>query len=194
MILIPAIDLKDGKCVRLRRGIMEDSTIFGDSPLVMAKKWVDLGAQRLHLVDLNGASAGSPINKKAVLAITQEYPQIPVQIGGGIRNMEIATSYIEAGVSYLIIGTMAVTNPEFVKELCREFTNKIIIGLDANNGFVATDGWAKKTNILASDLAKKFEQDGVSSIIYTDIARDGMMQGVNIEATENLANLTKLPL
>ncbi|WP_369152891.1 1-(5-phosphoribosyl)-5-[(5-phosphoribosylamino)methylideneamino]imidazole-4-carboxamide isomerase [Candidatus Thiodubiliella endoseptemdiera] len=194
MIIIPAIDLKDGQCVRLRQGVMEDTTVFSDNPVDMATQWVVQGARRLHLVDLNGAFEGKPINAQSVMEITQEFPDLPVQIGGGIRTMEIANTYVEAGVKYLIIGTMAVTHPEFVSELCREFPDKIIVGLDANNGLVATEGWAKQTDLSVVDLSKKFEQDGVNSIVYTDIARDGMMQGVNIEATVNLAKQTSIPI
>ena len=194
MIIIPAIDLKDGQCVRLRQGLMDDTTVFSDNPVQIAGQWVAQGARRLHLVDLNGAFAGRPINAQAVIQITKEFPDLPVQIGGGIRNMEIANSYIEAGVSYLIIGTMAVTHPQFIAQLCREFAGKIIVGLDANNGLVATQGWAKQSNIQALDLAKQFEQDGVSSIVYTDIARDGMMQGMNVEATADLAKQISIPI
>ncbi|HIF88327.1 MAG TPA: 1-(5-phosphoribosyl)-5-[(5-phosphoribosylamino)methylideneamino]imidazole-4-carboxamide isomerase [Candidatus Thioglobus sp.] len=194
MLIIPAIDLKNGQCVRLRQGLMDDTTVFSDDPCEMAAKWVNEGARRLHLVDLNGAFEGKPINAESVNQITKTFPDLPVQIGGGIRDLNIANTYIEAGISYLIIGTMAVTHPEFVSELCREFPGKIIVGLDANNGLVATDGWAKQTDIHIVDLSKKFEQDGVSSIVYTDIARDGMMQGVNVEATADLAKQTSIPV
>ncbi|CAB5498913.1 Phosphoribosylformimino-5-aminoimidazole carboxamide ribotide isomerase [Bathymodiolus thermophilus thioautotrophic gill symbiont] len=194
MIIIPAIDLKDGQCVRLRQGLMEDSTVFSDNPVDMAAQWVAQGAKRLHLVDLNGAFEGKPMNADSVMAITQAFPELPVQIGGGIRNMEVASAYIEAGIGYLIIGSKAVTHPQFVTELCGEFAGKIIVGLDANDGFVAIDGWATKTDKQVSELAKRFEQDGVSSIVYTDIARDGMMQGVNVEATANLAKQTSIPI
>lgn len=194
MVIIPAIDLKNGQCVRLRQGLMEDTTVFSDNPTEMAAQWVGQGAKRLHLVDLNGAFEGKPVNASSVTDITRAFPDLPVQIGGGIRNLDIASTYIEAGVSYLIIGTMAVTNPEFVSELCAKFPGKIIVGLDANNGLVATDGWAKQTDIHVSELSKKFEQDGVSSIVYTDISRDGMMQGVNVEATANLAKQTSIPI
>ena len=146
------------------------------------------------MVDLNGAFEGKPINEDCIKEITRTFPKLPVQIGGGIRDLKTASAYIDAGISYLIIGTMAVKNPDFVKELCLEFPNKIIVGLDANNGFVATDGWAEQTNINVLDLAKKYEQYGVSSIVYTDIARDGMMQGVNVEATANLADKTSIPI
>lgn len=194
MIIIPAIDLKDGQCVRLRKGIMEDTTVFSNNPTEMASKWVSEGARRLHLVDLNGAFEGKPINADCVNEITKSFPNLPVQIGGGIRDLQTANAYIEAGISYLIIGTMAVTNPDFVEKLCDEFPNKIIVGLDANNGLVATDGWAKQTDIDVVELSKKYEQYGVNSIVYTDIARDGMMQGVNVEATANLAKKTSIPI
>lgn len=194
MIIIPAIDLKDGQCVRLRKGIMEDTTVFSNNPAEMASKWVSEGARRLHLVDLNGAFEGKPINADCVNEITKSFPNLPVQIGGGIRDLQTANAYIEAGISYLIIGTMAVTNPDFVEKLCDEFPNKIIVGLDANNGLVATDGWAKQTDIDVVELSKKYEQYGVNSIVYTDIARDGMMQGVNVEATANLAKKTSIPI
>jgi len=194
MIIIPAIDLKDGQCVRLRKGIMEDSTVFSNNPTEMASKWVAEGARRLHLVDLNGAFEGRPINADCVNEITKSFPNLPVQIGGGIRDLQTANAYIEAGISYLIIGTMAVTNPDFVEKLCVEFPDKIIVGLDANNGLVATDGWAKQTDIDVVELSKKYEQYGVSSIVYTDIARDGMMQGVNVEATATLAKKTSIPI
>lgn len=194
MIIIPAIDLKDGQCVRLRKGIMEDTTVFSNNPTEMASKWVSEGARRLHLVDLNGAFEGKPINADCVNEITKSFPDLPVQIGGGIRDLQTANAYIEAGISYLIIGTMAVINPDFVEKLCDEFPNKIIVGLDANNGLVATDGWAKQTDIDVVELSKKYEQYGVNSIVYTDIARDGMMQGVNVEATANLAKKTSIPI
>lgn len=194
MIIIPAIDLKDGQCVRLRKGIMEDTTVFSNNPTEMASKWVAEGARRLHLVDLNGAFEGKPINADCVNEITKSFPDLPVQIGGGIRDLQTANAYIEAGISYLIIGTMAVINPDFVEKLCDEFPNKIIVGLDANNGLVATDGWAKQTDIDVVELSKKYEQYGVNSIVYTDIARDGMMQGVNVEATANLAKKTSIPI
>ncbi len=194
MIIIPAIDLKDGQCVRLRKGIMEDTTVFSNNPTEMASKWVTEGARRLHLVDLNGAFEGKPINADCVNEITKSFPDLPVQIGGGIRDLQTANAYIEAGVSYLIIGTMAVTNPDFVEKLCAEFPSKIIVGLDANNGLVATDGWAKQTDLDVVELSKKYEQYGVNSIVYTDIARDGMMQGVNVEATANLAKKTSIPI
>jgi len=194
MLIIPAIDLKDGKCVRLRQGLMDDSTVYGDDPVSMAQRWVDAGARRLHLVDLNGAFAGTPINGAAVTAIAKKFPQLPIQIGGGIRNVEIIEHYLNAGVTYVIIGTKAVKEPAFIGEVCKLFPGHIIVGLDAKNGLVATDGWAEISNIQASELAKRFEQDGVSSIVYTDISRDGMMQGVNIEATVALAQASSIPV
>ena len=167
---------------------------FPSNAPLRSTKWVSEGARRLHLVDLNGAFEGKPINADCVNEITRSFPNLPVQIGGGIRDLQTANAYIEAGISYLIIGTMAVTNPDFVEKLCDEFPNKIIVGLDANNGLVATDGWAKQTDIDVVELSKKYEQYGVNSIVYTDIARDGMMQGVNVEATANLAKKTSIPI
>lgn len=194
MLVIPAIDLKDGKCVRLKQGVMEASTVFSDDPVAMAKKWVDMGARRLHLVDLNGAFAGEPVNGEVVTAIAKAYPELPIQIGGGIRSLDTIRHYLNAGVSYVILGTKAVKEPEFVGEACAEFPGHIIVGLDARNGFVATDGWAEVSSVKATDLAKKFERDGVNAIVYTDIARDGMMQGVNIVATKELAQATSIPV
>lgn len=194
MLIIPAIDLKDGKCVRLRQGLMDDSTVYGDDPLSMAQRWVDAGARRLHLVDLNGAFAGTPINGAAVTAIAKQFPNLPIQIGGGIRNKAIIELYLEAGVSYVIIGTKAVKEPTFVREVCKLFPGHIIVGLDAKDGLVATDGWAEVSNIKATELAKRFEQDGVSSIVYTDISRDGMLQGVNVDATVALAQASSIPV
>lgn len=194
MIIIPAIDLKDNKCVRLRQGIMDDDTVFSDNPTLMAEKWQSQGAKRLHLVDLNGAFQGKPVNLDSIKEITQNFPELEIQVGGGIRDINIVNQYFDIGVNYLIIGTKTVTHPEFVTELCKEFPEKIIIGLDATNGYVATDGWAKKTNIKVIELAKKFEQDGVLSIIYTDIQKDGMMQGVNIDTTKDLLMKTSIPV
>lgn len=194
MLMIPAIDLKDGQCVRLRKGVMEDSTVFSDDPVEMAQKWVDQGARRLHLVDLNGAFAGEPVNGDVVTAIAKAFPDLPIQIGGGIRSASTIEYYLNAGVNYVIIGTKAVKEPEFVSEVCGQFPGHIIVGLDAKAGYVATDGWAEVSTVLASDLAKRFEADGVSSIVYTDIDRDGMMQGVNVEATVNMAKASSLPI
>lgn len=194
MLIIPAIDLKDGQCVRLRQGIMEDSTVFSDDPVAMAAQWVEQGCRRLHLVDLNGAFEGKPINGDVVTAIAKAYPTLPIQIGGGIRSAETIEYYLKAGVQYVIIGTKAVKEPGFVTDMCRQFPNHIIVGLDAKDGWVATDGWAEVSNVQASELAKRFEQDGVSSIVYTDIARDGMMQGVNVEATVAMAQASNIPV
>lgn len=194
MLIIPAIDLKDGQCVRLKQGRMDDSTVFGSDPVAMAKRWVDAGARRLHLVDLNGAFAGEPVNGEAVKAIARANPDLPIQIGGGIRTPEIIDAYLSAGVSYVIIGTKAVKEPQFVTEMCKRFPGKIIVGIDAQDGMVATDGWAEVSSVKAIDLAKRFAGDGVSSIVYTDIARDGMMQGVNVESTVVLAEACGIPV
>lgn len=194
MLVIPAIDLKDGQCVRLKQGRMEDATSYGDDPVAMAARWVEAGARRLHLVDLNGAFEGKPVNGDAVTAIARAYPNLPIQIGGGIRSAETIEHYLSAGVSYVIIGTKAVKEPAFVGEMCRAFPGHIIVGLDAKDGFVATDGWAEVSTVKATELAKRFANDGVSSIVYTDIARDGMMQGVNVEATAQLAREGGLPV
>jgi phosphoribosylformimino-5-aminoimidazole carboxamide ribotide isomerase len=194
MLIIPAIDLKDGACVRLRQGLMDDSTVFSDDPVAMARRWVDAGCRRLHLVDLNGAFAGEPVNGEVVTAIARAYPDLPVQIGGGIRNLETIEHYVKAGVDFVIIGTKAVKEPEFVAEACKAFPGKVIVGLDARDGLVATDGWAEVSDIHAHDLARQFESDGVSAIVYTDIARDGMMQGVNVEATVEMARASSIPV
>ncbi|GAB5499182.1 MAG: 1-(5-phosphoribosyl)-5-[(5-phosphoribosylamino) methylideneamino]imidazole-4-carboxamide isomerase [Pseudohongiellaceae bacterium] len=194
MLVIPAIDIKDGQCVRLRQGRMEDSTVFGDDPVQQAEQWRAQGARRLHIVDLNGAFAGTPVNAASVTAITERFPDLPVQIGGGIRTLESIAFYLEAGVSYVIIGTQAVKDPEFVHQACREYPGKIIVGLDAVDGMVATEGWADVSEIQAIDLAKQFADDGVEAIVYTDIQRDGMMQGVNIEATVELAEQSSIPI
>jgi len=194
MLIIPAIDLKDGKCVRLRQGRMEDSTVFSDDPVDVAGRWFDAGARRLHLVDLNGAFEGEPVNGEIVRQIAQRFPNFPIQIGGGIRNLDTIEAYLKAGVDYVIIGTKAVKEPEFVTEACEAFQDHIIVGLDAKDGKVATDGWAEVSDVEATDLARKFDEQGVSAIVYTDIARDGMMQGVNVEATVRLAQASSIPV
>ncbi len=195
MLLIPAIDLKDGHCVRLKQGDMDQSTTFGEDPAAMARRWLDAGARRLHLVDLNGAFAGQPKNKAAIKAILAEVgDDIPVQLGGGIRDLDTIERYIDAGLSYVIIGTAAVKNPGFLKDACSAFGGHIIVGLDAKDGKVATDGWSKLTGHEVVDLAKKFEDWGVESIIYTDIGRDGMLSGINIEATVRLAQALSIPV
>ncbi len=194
MLIIPAIDLKDGQCVRLRQGLMEDSTVFSDDPVAMAARWVEAGCRRLHLVDLNGAFAGEPVNGEVVTAIAAAYPALPIQIGGGIRDLQTIEYYIKAGVSYVIIGTRAVKEPEFVARACAAFPGRVIVGLDAKDGLVATDGWAEVSGVRATDLARRFESDGVSAIVYTDIARDGMMQGVNVAATVAMAQASSIPV
>ncbi|HSG60742.1 MAG TPA: 1-(5-phosphoribosyl)-5-[(5-phosphoribosylamino)methylideneamino]imidazole-4-carboxamide isomerase [Pseudomonadales bacterium] len=194
MLIIPAIDLKDGQCVRLKQGRMEDSTVFSSDPAAVAKQWVDAGCRRLHLVDLNGAFAGEPVNGDVVRAIAAAYPNLPIQIGGGIRDLQTIEHYVKAGVSYVIIGTKAVKQPEFVSEACKAFPGRVIVGLDAKDGLVATDGWAEVSEVRAVDLARRFEADGVESIVYTDIARDGMMQGVNVEATLEMARASSIPV
>lgn len=194
MLIIPAIDLKDGHCVRLRQGEMEDSTVYGHDPVEMARRWVEAGCRRLHLVDLNGAFAGRPVNGDAVTAIARAFPELPIQIGGGIRSLDTIEYYLSAGVSYAIIGTKAVKEPEFVAAACKAFGGHIIVGLDAREGRVATDGWAEISDLRAADLARRFEQDGVSAVVYTDISRDGMMQGVNVEATVAMAEASTIPV
>ncbi|HTD06253.1 1-(5-phosphoribosyl)-5-[(5-phosphoribosylamino)methylideneamino]imidazole-4-carboxamide isomerase [Undibacterium sp.] len=203
MLLIPAIDLKDGHCVRLKQGDMDQATVFSEDPADMARHWLKQGARRLHLVDLNGAFAGKPKNEAAVKAIIQavrDYAQetdteeIPVQLGGGIRDLDTIERYLDDGLSYIIIGTAAVKNPGFLADACSAFPGQIIVGLDAKDGKVATDGWSKLSGHEVIDLAVKFESYGVESIVYTDIGRDGMMGGVNIEATVRLAQAVKIPV
>lgn len=194
MLLIPAVDLKAGQCVRLKQGRMDDDTVFSDDPLAMAQRWVDAGARRLHLVDLDGAFAGSPKNRESIAAICAAFPELPIQVGGGIREEETIEQYLEMGVSFVIIGSKAVSDPHFVSDACLSFPGHVIVGLDARDGKVAIDGWAKTSNTDATDLACRFEQDGVSSIVFTDIARDGMMQGANMEATRALARAVRIPI
>ncbi|MBV1774503.1 1-(5-phosphoribosyl)-5-[(5-phosphoribosylamino)methylideneamino]imidazole-4-carboxamide isomerase [Burkholderiaceae bacterium DAT-1] len=194
MLIIPAIDLKDGQCVRLKQGEMKDADVFGD-PAEMAERWLKAGARRLHLVDLNGAFAGKPKNLDAVRAIMDVIgSEIPVQLGGGIRDLETIERYLDAGLRYVIIGTAAVTNPGFLHEACDAFPGSVIVGLDAKDGKVATDGWSKVTKHDVVDLAKRFEDYGVESVIYTDIGRDGMLSGVNIDATVRLAQALTIPV
>ncbi len=195
MLLIPAIDLKDGRCVRLKQGDMEDATVFSEDPAAMARKWLDLGARRLHLVDLNGAVAGKPRNEPAIRAILDAIGgEIPVQIGGGIRDLDTIERYLDDGISYVIVGTAAVKNPGFLHDACGAFPGHIMVGLDAKDGKVATDGWSKLTKHDVLDLARKFEDYGVEAIVYTDIGRDGMLTGVNIEATVRLARELRVPV
>jgi len=194
MLIIPAIDLKDGQCVRLKQGRMEDDTVFSNDPVAMAERWITAGARRLHIVDLNGAFAGEPVNADIVHEIAKTFPEIPIQIGGGIRDEKTIDAYLSAGVQYVIIGTKAVQAPHFVTEMCLSFPEHIIVGLDARDGKVATDGWSKLSHHDVIDMAQSFEEDGVESIIYTDISRDGMMQGLNVESTVKLAQSISIPV
>ncbi|MCU7880371.1 MAG: 1-(5-phosphoribosyl)-5-[(5-phosphoribosylamino)methylideneamino]imidazole-4-carboxamide isomerase [Candidatus Thiodiazotropha sp. (ex Lucinoma aequizonata)] len=194
MLLIPAIDLKDGQCVRLRQGRMDDNTVFSDKPLEMAARWVDAGGRRLHLVDLNGAFTGEPVNSEAIRTIASAYPEMPIQVGGGIRGEAIIEAYLAAGVSYCIIGTQAVKEPAFVARACKAFSGHVIVGLDAKEGKVAINGWAEVTVQEVTEFARRFQDDGVSAIVYTDIGRDGMLSGPNIETTTALANAISIPL
>ena len=193
MIVIPAIDLKEGKCVRLEQGLMERDTVFSDNPGAQARAWQDQGAELLHIVDLDGAFAGEPKNRSAIEAILGAIT-IPAQLGGGIRDLATIEAYLSLGLSRVIIGTAAQRNPALVEEACRKFPGRIVVGIDAKNGMVAVQGWAEVTDITAIELAKKFEGFGVSAIIYTDISRDGMMQGVNIDATRQLAEAISIPV
>ncbi|MEN9544519.1 MAG: 1-(5-phosphoribosyl)-5-[(5-phosphoribosylamino)methylideneamino]imidazole-4-carboxamide isomerase [Pseudomonadota bacterium] len=195
MLLIPAIDLKDGRCVRLKQGDMNDATTFGEDPAAMARRWLDAGARRLHLVDLNGAFAGKPVNESAIKAILAEVGrEIPVQLGGGIRDLDTIERYLDDGLASVIIGTAAVKNPGFVRDACVAFGGHIIVGLDARDGKVATDGWSKLTGHEVVDLGKKFEDYGIEAIVYTDIGRDGMLSGINIDATVRLAQALSIPV
>lgn len=194
MLLIPAIDLKEGQCVRLRQGRMEDDTVFSSDPVAVAARWVEAGARRLHLVDLDGAFAGKPKNRDVIRAIAEAFPELPIQVGGGIRDEETVEAYMDAGVKYVIIGTKAVTTPGFISDLCVSFPGHIIVGLDAKDGKVATEGWSKLSQHDVIDMAQHFERDGVEAIIYTDISRDGMMQGVNVESTVRLAQAVRIPV
>lgn len=203
MLLIPAIDLKDGQCVRLKQGDMDQATVFSNDPAAMALHWLQQGARRLHLVDLNGAFAGKPKNESAVksillavreFALDNDIDEIPVQLGGGIRDLDTIERYLDSGLSYVIIGTAAVKNPGFLRDACSAFPGQIIVGLDAKDGKVATDGWSKLSGHEVIDLAKKFEGYGAEAIIYTDIGRDGMMGGVNVAATVKLAQAVRIPV
>ena len=193
MILYPAIDLKDGQCVRLLRGDMQKATVFGDDPAKQARAFQDAGCAWLHLVDLNGAFAGAPVNATAVEDILRSC-SIPAQLGGGIRDMKTVEDWLSKGLTRVILGTAAVEDPDFVREAARRFEGHVAIGLDARNGRVATRGWAEETEIRAGDLARMFEDAGVAAIIYTDIDRDGAMKGPNIQATAELANSVTIPV
>lgn len=194
MLPIPAIDLKEGQCVRLKQGRMTEATIFSDNPVAMAGQWIEQGATRLHLVDLDGAFAGSPRNGDAIAAIAKHYPNIPIQIGGGIRDEQTARHYFDLGVAYCIIGSKAVAEPEFVIELANKFPKQIIVGIDAKDGMVATDGWANVSTVSAVDLAQRFANSAVAAIVYTDIAKDGMMAGVNVKQTATMAKAVDIPV
>ena len=195
MLIIPAIDLKDGKCVRLRQGVMQDATVFSEDPGAMATRWLEQGARRLHVIDLNGAAAGRPKNEHAIKAITAAVgDKVPIQLGGGIRDLDTIEKYLDAGVSYVIIGTAAVKTPGFLHDACSAFTGHVMVALDAKDGKVAVDGWSKMTRHDVVDLAKKFQDYGVEAVIYTDIGRDGMLSGVNIEATVSLARQLTAPV
>jgi phosphoribosylformimino-5-aminoimidazole carboxamide ribotide isomerase len=195
MLLIPAIDLKDGQCVRLKQGDMDQSTVFGDDPVAVARGWVDKGARRVHLVDLNGAFAGQPKNELAIKRILKEIGgDVDVQLGGGIRDLDTIERYLDAGLAYVIIGTAAVKNPGFLQDACSAFGGHIIVGLDAKDGKVATDGWSKLTGHEVVDLALKYQDYGVEGIIYTDIGRDGMLSGINVDATVKLAQALTIPV
>lgn len=194
MLLIPAIDIKDGKCVRLRQGRMDDVTVFSDDPAEVAARWVAEGARRIHVVDLDGALDGKPTNAAVVKRICQAAGEVPVQVGGGIRDEDTVQAYLDTGVQYVVIGTKAVNEPHFVADLCVEFPSHIIVGLDAKNGKVAIDGWSKLSNHDVIDLAQHFQRDGVEAIIYTDISKDGMMQGASLESTRELASKITIPV
>jgi phosphoribosylformimino-5-aminoimidazole carboxamide ribotide isomerase len=194
MLVIPAIDLKSGKCVRLRQGCMDQETVFSQDPVAMAGRWVTAGARRLHVVDLDGARAGKPVNVAYIEAIARSYAQLPIQAGGGIRDLPTIAAYLDAGVSYVILGTKAVTTPQFVHEACAQFHGHVIVGLDARDGKVATEGWSTQSVHDVVDLGKRFEDSGVVAVVYTDIGRDGMLTGVNVEATARLARAISVPV
>ena len=194
MLLIPAIDLKGGRCVRLRQGRMDEETVFSDDPLAVADRWVKAGCRRLHIVDLDGAVEGKPRNAQIIRAITGAYPDVPVQIGGGIRDEETIEAYLDSGVQYVILGTTAVSAPHFVADVCMGFPGHVMVGLDGRDGKVAIDGWSKLSHHDVIDIAQRFELDGVEAIIFTDIGRDGMLSGTNIDATVELARNVHVPI
>lgn len=194
MLLIPAIDIKDGKCVRLMQGDMARDTVYSDDPVAVARRWVAAGARRLHIVDLNGATDGRPVNSEVIHALVEACPTVPIQVGGGIRDEDTIQQYLDAGVRFVILGTKAVTAPHFVSDVCLEFPGHIIVGLDVRDGKVAIDGWSKLSKHDAIDLAQHFQNDGVEAIVFTDIGRDGMMSGLNIEATVAFARALTIPV
>ena len=194
MLLIPAIDIKDGQCVRLRQGKMDDVTVFSDNPVEAAQRWVEAGARRLHLVDLDGARSGRPVNAGVVRQVVEAFPDLAVQAGGGLRDVEDIEMYLDLGVEFVILGSRAVREPHFVNDACTQFPGHVIVGLDAKNGKVAVNGWSKLSRHDVIDLAQHFERDGVEAIIFTDIGRDGMLEGVNIAATVALAQAVSIPI
>jgi phosphoribosylformimino-5-aminoimidazole carboxamide ribotide isomerase len=194
MLIIPALDIKDGHCVRLKQGRMNEATVYSEDPVAMARHWKAEGARRLHLIDLNGAAAGKPKNEPVIRAILQELGDLPVQLGGGIRDLDTIEHYLDLGASYIIIGTAAVKNPGFLQDASTAFSGRIIVGLDAKDGKVAVEGWSKMTGHDVVDLAKKFQDYGVEAVIYTDIGRDGMLSGVNVDATLKLARELRVPV
>lgn len=194
MLLIPAIDLKDGKCVRLKQGRTDQVTVFSDDPVAAAEHWVAVGARRLHIVDLDGATGDNPVHADIIHSIVENHPDVPIQVGGGIREEEAVEAYLNAGVQYVVLGTKAVNAPHFVSDLCVEFPGHIIVGLDAKNGKLAIAGWSKLSHHDVIDLAQQFETDGVEAIVYTDINRDGMLTGVNVEGTVRLAETIRIPV
>lgn len=194
MLIIPAIDLKNGACVRLRQGRMEDATVYSDDPVATATRWIEAGAKRLHIVDLDGAFAGKPENKEAVVRILAEYPNLPIQLGGGVRDLATIEAYLDLGLSWVIIGTQAVKDPVLVTEACQQFPGQIIVGVDAKDGWVVTEGWVEASTMSAVDVVNRFADAGVASIVYTDIGRDGMLSGVNVKATASLASETGFPV
>jgi len=194
MLLIPAIDIKQGRCVRLRQGRMDDETVYSENPLEMAGRWIQAGARRLHIVDLDGAASGKPHNAEIIHGIAAAFPDVPVQVGGGIRDEDTIQAYLDAGVSHVIVGTRAVTTPHFVSDVCLEFPSHIIVGLDAKNGRLATNGWSKLSHHDVIDMARRFEDEGVAAIIFTDIGRDGMLNSINIKATVDLCREVTVPV
>lgn len=194
MLLIPAIDLKDGRCVRLRQGNMDQETVFSDDPVAMAQRWIDAGSRRIHIVDLDGAVQGFPVNADIIGRIAETFPDVEIQVGGGIREFQTIQTYLDVGVDYVIIGTQAVRAPHFVDEACLEFPGHIIVGLDAREGKVAVEGWSKLSRHDAVDMARRFEEAGVEALVFTDIGRDGMMKGVNTGATRELARQVNIPV
>ena len=194
MLIIPAIDLKGGRCVRLRQGRLDDETVYGDDPVRMSDHWVSQGARRLHIVDLDGAQTGKPQHFAVIKEIANRHPDLPIQVGGGIRTDDDVQSYLDAGVRYVILGTRAISLPHFVKDLCLEFPERIIVGLDVKDGHVASAAWSKLSHHNLVDLAQHFESDGVAAIAYTDIQSDGMLSGLNIESARAFADTISTPV